>query len=165
MTLKLKHELCGPGWCGAVVGLPSCNYTVTGSISAHGTHLGSRFDPRLKHKWQATNWCFSFTLMFLSLPSSLSKITMKKCPQVMIKKNSMYKKCTLISNLTYKTSWNTVYFLVCSRLHVSRCWIYQDWTILSIIDFNHFPERRIMCIHTKYSNWQKKRFQFCGWAC
>ena len=45
-----------------------------GSLLSQGTYLGWGFNLRLGHEWEATNQCFSLTSLFLSLPSSLSKI-------------------------------------------------------------------------------------------
>ena len=51
-----------PGGCGSVVGLSS------------PAQKGVRFEPWSGHIREATNQCFSLTLMFLSLLSSLSNI-------------------------------------------------------------------------------------------
>ena len=47
---------------------------VTGSIPIQGTCLGCRFGPWSVSIREVTNQYFSFTSMFLSLPSPLSKI-------------------------------------------------------------------------------------------
>ena len=40
-------------------------------IPSQGTHLACRFSPQYGQVWEATNRCFSFTSVFLSLPVSL----------------------------------------------------------------------------------------------
>ena len=63
-------------WTGGSVGWSILPYmkNVVGSIPTHGTYLGCGFDSWLGRLWEATNQCFSLTLMFLSLPAPLSKI-------------------------------------------------------------------------------------------
>lgn len=60
-----------------------------------GTYQGCEFashpHPVREHVWDATNWCVSHTLLFLSLPlllpSTLSVKQWNKCPWVRIDKN------------------------------------------------------------------------------
>ena len=46
---------------------PPVHSKVAGSFPGQGTHLVCRFDPQSGHMQEATNRCFSPTLMFLSL--------------------------------------------------------------------------------------------------
>ena len=50
-----------------LVGASSCNQKVAGSIPSQGTCLGCKFNPQSRYIWEATNRCFFFTSMFLSL--------------------------------------------------------------------------------------------------
>ena len=62
-----------PGWCGSVDWVPGCKLKGHrfDSQSAHLPGLGARSP--VGGVWDPTDWCFSSTLMFLSLPSPLSK--------------------------------------------------------------------------------------------
>ena len=65
-----------------LVGASSHNQRVVGSIPGQGTFLGCRLDLG-ESRGEVIERCFSLTLMYLSLPSSLSKSKSnkkKKCP-------------------------------------------------------------------------------------
>ena len=64
----------GPRWCGSAVGAHSHNITQTAGGKIPG--MGA-YDPWSRHVWEATNQCFSLTLMLLSLLSSLSESNAK----------------------------------------------------------------------------------------
>ena len=70
-----------PGWLALLDGHHPAKRKVTGSIPSWGTCLGCKFGPKAEHIWKVTDWCFSLTLMFLSLsfslPPPLSKIKIK----------------------------------------------------------------------------------------
>ena len=59
-------------WLGDSVGWSIILYTekLAGLLPSQSTCLGCRFDPRSGRIWEATDLCFSLTLMFLSLSPS-----------------------------------------------------------------------------------------------
>ena len=58
-----------------------------GLIPYWSTCLGGGFNPRSGCRGETNNQCFSLTLVFLCIPSSLSKSNKKMCSQVKIKKS------------------------------------------------------------------------------
>ena len=71
MTL-LKKVYMHPGWVAQLVGASSCTPACCWFNSSQGAYLGCRFDPWSGHIWEATDQCFSLTLVFFSPISSLS---------------------------------------------------------------------------------------------
>ena len=65
-------------WHTALTGLLVClewnpiHQKVVSLIPSHGTHLDGGFDAQLGRISEATHWCFSFTLIFLTLSPFLS---------------------------------------------------------------------------------------------
>ena len=71
---RCLKETFGPNWCGSVGWSSSHKATkqkVASSIPSQGTCLGFRFGPQLGRVQEATDQCFSLTLMLLSLSPSL----------------------------------------------------------------------------------------------
>ena len=65
-----RGKIALPGWLSRLRH-QSTHQKAEGLIPGQSTYLGYRFCPWLGHIWQATDWCFSLTYMFLSLSVSL----------------------------------------------------------------------------------------------
>ena len=95
---------------------PPTHQKVAGLIPFQGTYPGWGFYPPSRCMQEATDWCFSLTSMFLSLPSTLSKIN--KHPWVRIKKK---KKAVTISQ---EYSWEATTTLANCRSEMPF-WVYH----------------------------------------
>ena len=73
MLYILKSELYPPDQCGSVGWVSFHKAKGWGLISGQGTCLGCGPGPQLGRVWEATDQCFSFVSMFLSLSFPLSK--------------------------------------------------------------------------------------------
>ena len=121
------------------VGCHPANWKVMGSIPGQGTCLccgfgpWSRFSPQLGHMQGATDWCFSLTLMFLSLifslPSPLSRINKRK--EILFQKTvtaRCYSPFPLFFRPAFSSGWHLQNLTLSSELSGQngfKCWYKQ----------------------------------------